>query len=87
MFGSFFKRPGPSYNGSWGKQVSLENGQEVAFDENYVRESILNPAAKARKGYGSASPMNSYAGRVKDEQIDALITFIKSLESAPPKAK
>jgi hypothetical protein len=24
---------------------------------------------------------------VKDEQIDALITFIKSLESAPPKAK
>jgi len=79
--------PGPSYNGSWGKQVSLENGQEVAFDENYVRESILNPAAKARKGYGTASPMNSYAGRIKDEQIDALITFIKSLESAPPKAK
>jgi len=47
----------------------------------------LNPAAKARKGYGTASPMNSYAGRIKDEQIDALITFIKSLESAPPKAK
>jgi cytochrome c oxidase subunit 2 len=74
--------PGPSYNGSWGKPVQLESGSEVAFDENYVRESILNPQAKARKGYGKASPMNSYAGKLKDDQIDALITFIKSLENA-----
>ena len=74
--------PGPSYNGSWGKPVQLENGTEVAFDENYVRESILNPQANARKGYGKASPMNSYAGKFKDDQIDALITFIKSLENA-----
>jgi cytochrome c oxidase subunit 2 len=79
--------PGPSYNGSWGKSVQLESGNEVAFDENYVRESILNPQAKARKGYGKASPMNSYAGKLKDDQIDALITFIKSMENATPAAK
>ena len=79
--------PGPSYNGSWGKPVQLESGTEVAFDENYVRESILNPQAKARKGYGKASPMNSYAGKLKDDQIDALITFIKSLENANSAAK
>jgi len=81
------KGPGPSYNGAWGKTVALENGTEVPFDENYVRESILYPQAKARKGYGSASPMNSYAGRVKDVQIDALITFIKSLENEAAPAK
>jgi cytochrome c oxidase subunit 2 len=79
--------PGPSYNGSWGKSVQLESGTEVAFDENYVRESILNPQAKARKGYGRASPMNSYAGKLKDDQIDALITFIKSMENASPAVK
>jgi cytochrome c oxidase subunit 2 len=79
--------PGPSYNGSWGKSVLLESGTEVAFDENYVRESILNPQAKARKGYGRASPMNSYAGKLKDDQIDALITFIKSMENASPAVK
>ena len=79
--------PGPSYNGSWGKPVQLESGSEVVFDENYVRESILNPQAKARKGYGKASPMNSYAGKLKDDQIDALITFIKSLENAGAAAK
>ena len=77
--------PGPSYNGSWGKSVPLESGESVQFDENYVRESILNPPARKRKGYGAASPMNSYAGRIKDEQIDALITFMKSLENAPAK--
>ena len=74
--------PGPSYNGSWGKPVQLESGSVVAFDETYIRESLLNPQAKARKGYGKASPMNSYAGKLKDDQIDALITFIKSLENA-----
>jgi cytochrome c oxidase subunit 2 len=79
--------PGPSYNGSWGKSVQLESGSEVPFDENYVRESILNPTAKKRKGYGAASPMNSYAGQLKDGQIDALITFIKSLENESPPAK
>ena len=79
--------PGPSYNGSWGKKVPLASGQEVDFDENYVRESILNPQAKARKGYEKASPMNSYAGKLKDDQIDALIAFIKSLENATPGSK
>jgi len=79
--------PGPSYNGSWGSKVTLETGAEVDFDENYVRESILNPQAKARKGYGKASPMNSYAGKLKDAQIDALITFIKSLKEAPKPSK
>jgi cytochrome c oxidase subunit 2 len=79
--------PGPSYNGSWGKKVLLASGQEVDFDENYVRESILNPQAKARKGYEKATPMNSYAGKLKDDQIDALIAFIKSLENTTPAAK
>jgi cytochrome c oxidase subunit 2 len=79
--------PGPSYNGSWGKKVLLASGQEVDFDENYVRESILNPQAKARKGYEKATPMNSYAGKLKNDQIDALIAFIKSLENTTPAAK
>jgi cytochrome c oxidase subunit 2 len=79
--------PGPSYNGSWGKEVPLETGAKEIFDENYVRNSILNPQFQARKGYGAASPMNSYAGRIKDVQIDALIEFMKSLQNEAPRAK
>ncbi|MFY7891824.1 MAG: cytochrome c oxidase subunit II [Pirellula sp.] len=79
--------PGPSYNGSWGKKVQLESGEEVDFDENYVERSILNPQAQARKGYGKASPMNSYAGKLKKDQIEALIAFIKSLENSTAAGK
>ncbi|AMV34004.1 Cytochrome c oxidase subunit 2 precursor [Pirellula sp. SH-Sr6A] len=81
------KGPGPSYNGSWGKQVPLADGREVKFDENFVRESILNPAAAHRKGYETASAMPSYKGQLKDEQIDALIAFIQSLETVGTPAK
>ncbi len=77
--------PGPSYNGSWGKTVPLAVGGEVKFDENYVTESILNPQAKARKGFENAAAMPSYKGQLKDDQIEAIIAFMKSLETAPPK--
>ncbi len=77
--------PGPSYNGSWGKPVPLASGESVNFDENYVSESILNPIAKKRKGYEAASAMPSYKGQLKEEQIEALAAFIKSLESTPAK--
>lgn len=79
--------PGPSYNGSWGKPVPLAAGGEVTFDENYVSESILNPIAKMRKGYETAGAMPSYKGELKDEQIEALIAFIKSLGTATPPSK
>lgn len=72
--------PGPSYNGSWGKSVPLAAGGEATFDENYVSESILNPIAKARKGYENASAMPSYKGQLKEDQIEALCAFIKSLQ-------
>lgn len=79
--------PGPSYNGSWGKSVPLASGGETKFDEAYVSNSILAPSSQARKGYETAAAMPSYKGQLKDEQIEALIAFIKSLESAPPPAK
>jgi cytochrome c oxidase subunit II len=79
--------PGPSYNGSWGNPVPLAVGGSVTFDENYVKESILNPIAKARKGYETASAMPSYKGQLKEDQIEAITEFIKSLGSATPPKK
>ncbi|MFO0923166.1 MAG: cytochrome c oxidase subunit II [Pirellulales bacterium] len=72
---------GPSFKGTWGKDVQFAGGKgSGSFDENYVRESILNPQAKARSGYESASAMPSYQGRVKDADIDKIIAFMKSLK-------
>ena len=78
------KGPGPSYNSSWGKMVNLSNGTEKKFDENYVRDSILNPSGEFRKGYETASAMPSYKGQLTDEQIEAIIAYIQSLETTAP---
>jgi cytochrome c oxidase subunit 2 len=61
--------------------VALAAGKgSQEFDENYVRESILDPQAKARSGYETASAMPSYQGRLKEEQLAAVIEFLKSLK-------
>jgi cytochrome c oxidase subunit 2 len=68
----------PSFKGRLGKVEQMTNGQEVLVDENYLRESILNPQAKVVKGFQPVMP--TFQGVLKDRQIDALITYIKSLQ-------
>ena len=63
--------------GLFGEQVELADGQTVVADENYIRESILNPSAKVVKGYQPIMP--SYQGRLTDEEVFALVTYIQSL--------
>jgi cytochrome c oxidase subunit 2 len=50
-------------------------------DDAYLRESILDPAAKIAAGYDRAeSRMSSYAGVLTDPQIESILLFIKSLQ-------
>jgi len=72
---------GPNLTGVFGKLVSLEDGRTVVADENYVRESILVPAAKVVSGFKPVMP--SFQGQVSEEQLDALIAYVKSLSQAP----
>jgi cytochrome c oxidase subunit II len=71
---------GPSFLGSWGGTVELAAGGTLPFDEDYVRTSVLEPQKHARKGYEKASQMPSYQGRLKEDQIEALIEFMKTLK-------
>lgn len=50
----------------------------VIADENYLRESILEPQSRVVAGFEPVMP--TYKGRLKDEEITALIAFIKSLK-------
>jgi len=47
-------------------------------DENYIRESILNPQAKIVAGYQPVMP--TFQGLLNDRQVDALIAYIKLLK-------
>jgi cytochrome c oxidase subunit 2 len=69
---------GPSFKGVYGHTVEMEDGSTVTVDENYIRESVLEPQAKVVKGYQPVMP--TFQGILKDKQIDAIIAFIKSLK-------
>lgn len=68
---------GPTWVGLYGSQVELEDGSFVSADEAYLVEAIEDPNAKIVKGYtrGSMPPIP-----LADEEIDALVAYIKSLE-------
>lgn len=69
---------GPSFLGIYGHSQALEGGESVTVDENYIRQSILEPQAKIVLGYKDRAVMPTYKGRLSDREIDALISFMKS---------
>ncbi len=69
---------GPTFKGLFGREVQFQDGTSSVVDENYIRQSILDPQAKVVRGYQPV--MNTYRGILSDEEISALIAFIKSLQ-------
>lgn len=68
---------GPSFKGLFGKEEVLLSGT-VKVDENYIRESIIEPQAKIVKGYPAAMP--TYKGQLSDRRLSGLIEFIKGVK-------
>ena len=56
----------------------MTGGPPVKVDENYLRESMMDPQAKIVMGFAPAMP--TYQGKLSDKDIDGLIEFIKSLK-------
>jgi cytochrome c oxidase subunit 2 len=71
------KGTGPTFQGMWGKPRSFTDGSSGTVDENYVRESLLEPLAKVRSGFSPVMP--TFKGKLKDKDIDALNNWMKSL--------
>lgn len=68
---------GPTFLNLFGEQQVLRGGESIVVDENYIRESLLDPGAKIAAGFDNVMP--TYQGRLKDAEIDYLISYIKSL--------
>jgi len=68
---------GPTFKGLWERREVMADGEEITADANYIRESILNPQAKIVEGYGPVMP--PYQGQLSDEEIDAIIEYIKTI--------
>lgn len=68
---------GPAFNNIWAHPAQLRDGSTVTVDENYVRESIVDPMAKVVAGFEPVMP--TYKGKLSDKELIALIEFIKTL--------
>lgn len=71
-------RIGPTLKGIFGKQVELADGTKVTVDENYIRESLMEPNKKIVKGFQPLMP--TMKGLLNEEEINALIALIKGLK-------
>lgn len=74
---------GPVLVGVFGSQVRLASGRTLVADENYLRESILNPMAKVVYGYQPVMP--TYQGQLSEEGLLQLISYLKT-QKVPPSA-
>jgi cytochrome c oxidase subunit 2 len=70
---------GPTWKGLLGSTREFTDGTSQVADEEYVRNSILNPTSEIVTGYAPVMPAN-YADVLSDQQLDAIIEYIKTLE-------
>lgn len=73
------KNVGPGFKGLFGKQREFENAEPVVADENYIRDSILNPNARLVKGYPGGG-MTVFAGQLSEEELMGIVEFLKTLK-------
>ena len=80
------KGTGPALNLTWNRKVATAEGKNFTADENYVKNSILNPSMDIVSGYGGAgsiSKMNSFKGILSETpggDIDHVIEYLKYLQ-------
>ena len=69
---------GPSFKGLYGREGALEDGSSYTADENYIMKSILEPQEEVVKGFQPVMP--SFKGILSDDEITALIAYMKTLK-------
>jgi cytochrome c oxidase subunit II len=69
---------GPSWKGIYGQTHQFADGSTALVDENYIRQSILEPQAHVVQGYEPIMP--TYKGLLRDREILGAIEFIKTLK-------
>ena len=72
---------GPTYKGLFGRTetvVTDDQTRQIVVDEDYIRKSILEPNADIVEGFQPLMP--SQQGMITDEEITAIIEYLKTLK-------
>ncbi len=73
------KLVGPTWKGLFGSTRTFQDGSTRVADEEYIRESILNPSAYVVEGFPDVMPKN-FKDQLSEDQIRDLVEFIKTLQ-------
>lgn len=71
---------GPSLNNVFGQPVTFTTGTTGVIDEGYLRESIMSSQSRVVQGYQPLMP--AFQGLISEDNLVALVEYIKSLSPA-----
>lgn len=75
---------GPTLAGLYGSQVTLDTGQTITADENYLKQSIINPDAQIVAGYGPSvmsAALSDFTTQLNQgNTVEALVAYVESLK-------
>ena len=71
------KNIGPTWQGLAGSKVPLDDGTTVVADDDYLRQSILQPKSQIVKGYPTSMPV--YDGEISDAELADLLAYLHDL--------
>jgi cytochrome c oxidase subunit II len=73
---------GPTWQELFGSERPLQDGTTAEADEEYLHTAIVEPNAQVVAGFPASVMPQDYEERLTEEQINALIEYIKSLGAA-----
>lgn len=71
---------GPTWQGLWGREITLADGSTIVADEDYIVESIVDPGVKLVEGFGSVMTPYSFT----DDEMAALLSFLQETTTTNP---
>jgi len=72
----------PLLQGLYRNPVPLADGSVVTADDQYLRDSILQPAKQISAGYDNIMP--SFSGHLTEDEIMELIAYVKAIGKQEP---
>ena len=67
----------PDLTGMYGRMAPLADGSVVQIDDRYLHDSIMLPKKQVAAGYEPVMP--SYQGQIGEEQVLAIVAYLKTL--------
>ena len=70
-------RIGPTMKGLFGSDRNFKDGSSGVADEEYIRQSLLQPGQKVVEGYEGEMP--SFLGILSNNEVESIILYIQNL--------